>query len=91
MKLDLGGALTKLLCQSAKSVLALEVDPRMVAFLKEEMAECRNLEIQEQDALRYPFEHLPESTVVVANLPYNISTPILFKLLEAQSKFVAWL
>ena len=80
------GALTKLLCQSAKSVLALEVDPRMVAFLKEEMAECRNLEIQEQDALRYPFEHLPESTVVVANLPYNISTPILFKLLEAQSK-----
>ena len=79
-----GGALTRLLCQSARRVLALEVDPRMVEFLKGEFAECSNLEIQEQDALRYPFNQLPESTVVVANLPYNISTPIMFRLLEAR-------
>ena len=81
-----GGALTRLLCQSARRVLALEVDPRMVEFLKEEFADCANLEVQEQDALRYPFEGLPESTVVVANLPYNISTPILFRLLEARAR-----
>ena len=81
-----GGALTKLLCQSAKQVLALEVDARMVVFLKEEFAECVNLDIQEQDALRYSFDQLPEATVVVANLPYNISTPIMFRLLEARSK-----
>ncbi len=81
-----GGALTKLLCQSAKQVLALEVDARMVVFLKEELAECLNLDIQEQDALRYSFDQLPEPTVVVANLPYNISTPIMFRLLEARSK-----
>ncbi|GJL58634.1 MAG: ribosomal RNA small subunit methyltransferase A [Nitrospirales bacterium] len=81
-----GGALTRLLCQSAKQVLALEVDPRMVDFLKEEFAECLNLDIQEHDALRYPFDQLPEPAVVVANLPYNISTPIMFRLLEARSK-----
>ena len=81
-----GGALTRLLCQSAGQVLALEVDPRMVEFLKEEFADCANLDVQEQDALRYPFEELPESTVVVANLPYNISTPILFRLLEASPR-----
>ena len=81
-----GGALTRLLCQSARQVLALEVDPRMVDFLKGEFAECSNLDIQEQDALRYPFDQLPEPAVVVANLPYNISTPIMFRLLEARPK-----
>lgn len=81
-----GGALTRLLCESAKQVLALEVDPRMVGFLKEEFAECSNLDIQECDALRYPFDQLREPAVVVANLPYNISTPIMFRLLEARPK-----
>jgi len=81
-----GGALTTLLCQSAKQVLALEVDSRMVKFLKTELAGHANLDVQEQDALRYPFDQLPEPTVIVANLPYNISTPILFQLLEAQQK-----
>jgi 16S rRNA (adenine1518-N6/adenine1519-N6)-dimethyltransferase len=81
-----GGALTGLLCQTAKQVLALEVDPRMVEFLKTELAGYPNLEVQEQDALRYSFEDLPEHTIIVANLPYNISTPIMFRLLEAQQK-----
>ena len=81
-----GGALTGLLCKASKQVLALEVDSRMVEFLKTELAEHANLEIQEQDALRYSFEDLPERTIVVANLPYNISTPILFRMLEAKSK-----
>ncbi len=81
-----GGALTGLLCQSAQQVIALEVDPRMVNFLKTELAGCANLQVQQQDALRYDFEQLPVSTVVVANLPYNISTPILFRLFEARSR-----
>lgn len=81
-----GGALTGLLCQTAKQVLALEVDPRMVEFLKTELAGYANLEVQEQDALRYSFKDLPDHTIVVANLPYNISTPIMFRLLEAQQK-----
>ena len=79
-----GGALTGLLCQTAKQVLALEVDPRMVEFLKTELAGHDNLNVQERDALKYPFDQLEPSTVVVANLPYNISTPIMFRLLEAQ-------
>jgi len=81
-----GGTLTGLLCQTAKQVLALEVDPRMVEFLKTELAGSPNLEVQEQDALRYSFEDLPEHTIIVANLPYNISTPIMFRLLEAQQR-----
>ena len=79
-----GGALTGLLSQAAKQVLALEVDPRMVEFLRTELADYPHLDVQEQDALKYPFNQLPPSTVVVANLPYNISTPIMFRLLESQ-------
>lgn len=81
-----GGALTRNLCQVAGQVLALEVDPRMVQFLRTEFQNCPNLEIREADALQFPFEQLPSSAVVVANLPYNISTPILFRLLEAREK-----
>ena len=83
-----GGALTGFLCQQARQVLALEVDPRMVKFLQTEFSEQPNLEVQKQDALQYPFESLPAGTVVVANLPYNIFTPILFRLLQTQCNIV---
>ncbi len=80
------GALTTFLCQVAGTVLALEVDSRMVEFLRTELVGQANLELQNQDALHYAFDDLPHSTVVVANLPYNISTPLLFRLLEAQDR-----
>lgn len=80
------GALTTLLCQAARTVLALEVDSRMVDFLRTELVDQTNLDLQNQDALHYAFDGLPHSTVVVANLPYNISTPLLFRLLEAQDR-----
>ncbi len=81
-----GGALTRLLCARARSVTAIEVDPRMVGFLEAELSTCSNLTVVQHDALRYPFQELPASTVVVANLPYNISTPLLFRLLDARSR-----
>ena len=54
----------------------------MVEFLKTELAGYPNLEVQGQDALQYTFEDLPEHTIIVANLPYNISTPLLFRLMQ---------
>jgi 16S rRNA (adenine1518-N6/adenine1519-N6)-dimethyltransferase len=81
-----GGALTRNLCRASAQVLALEVDPRMVQFLRTEFQDCPNLEVREGDALQFPFDQLPSSTVVVANLPYNISTPILFRLLESRAR-----
>jgi 16S rRNA (adenine1518-N6/adenine1519-N6)-dimethyltransferase len=80
-----GGALTRNLCLTSAQVLALEVDPRMVQFLRTELRDCHNLEVREADALQFPFSQLPSSTVVVSNLPYNISTPILFRLLESRA------
>jgi 16S rRNA (adenine1518-N6/adenine1519-N6)-dimethyltransferase len=47
---------------------------------------CSNLDLRIGDALEFDYEHLPERTVVVANLPYYVSTPLLFKLLESSEK-----
>lgn len=81
------GILTEALCNTAGQVTAVEVDPRLHAYLAERQAELTNLTLVLDDALAYPLEHLPVGTIVVANLPYYISTPLLFKLLEHRARF----
>jgi 16S rRNA (adenine1518-N6/adenine1519-N6)-dimethyltransferase len=77
------GILTEALCRVASRVIAVEVDPRLHAHLSRRQSEFPNLELVCGDALTYPINDLPYGTVVVANLPYYISTPLLFRLLEA--------
>ena len=77
------GILTEALCRVASRVIAIEVDPRLYAYLSERQSAFPNLELACADALTYPIQDLPQGTVVVANLPYYISTPLLFRLLEA--------
>jgi 16S rRNA (adenine1518-N6/adenine1519-N6)-dimethyltransferase len=81
------GALTGPLCRAAKHVLAVELDPKLVAYLTETLVEFGNLELRQSDALTFPFETLPPGTVVVANLPYYVSTPLLCRLLEEEERF----
>ena len=78
------GILTRALSGQARRVLAIEVDRSLGATLDEVLAGCANVEIHFGDALDYPYETLPPGTVVVANLPYNVSSPLLFKLLNAR-------
>jgi 16S rRNA (adenine1518-N6/adenine1519-N6)-dimethyltransferase len=79
------GILTRALCESADTVIALEVDPHLVGYLNETLT-CSNLNLRHSDALRFAYDTLPDRTVVVANLPYYISTPLLFTLLEATNR-----
>ena len=79
------GALTRELSLAAARVLAIEIDRELYAYLQQELGLSANLELQLGDALAYPFHELPSGTVVVANLPYNISTPLLFKLFESRA------
>jgi len=81
------GILTEALSQAAGHVTAIEVDPRLHAYLKTRQAELPNVELLCEDALAYPVENLPRGTVVVANLPYYISTPLLFRLLDQRGRF----
>ena len=81
------GILTEALCHAAGRVTAVEVDSRLHAYLESRRAELPNVELVCEDALSYPVESLPVGTVVVANLPYYISTPLLFKLLDQRGRF----
>jgi len=75
------GALTDRLLAVSGRVTAIERDPPLCEFLREEFAaevEEGRLEIVSGDALSVD---LPDYTVSVSNLPYGISSPILFRLL----------
>lgn len=75
------GRLTKMLAEVSKRVIAIELDADLYEKLKETFAKYANIELVHGDALKYPYEKL-KSFKVVANIPYYITTPIIFKLLE---------
>ena len=81
------GILTEALCHAAGRVTAIELDPRLHAYLETRQADLPNVELVCEDALAYPVESVPPGTVVVANLPYYISTPLLFRLLDQRGRF----
>lgn len=81
------GILTEALCRTAGRVTAIEVDPRLHAYVSEHLTEFPHLTLILDDAMTFPVETLPSGTVVVANLPYYISTPLLFRLLEHHDRF----
>ena len=81
------GILTEALCHAVGRVTAVEVDPRLHAYLETRQVELPNVKLVCEDALAYPVENLPMGTVVVANLPYYISAPLLFRLLDQRDRF----
>lgn len=81
------GSLTLALAESGASVLAIEVDPRLVPALRE-VVEPVGVEVVEGDALSLDWTSLLASRsegpwALVANLPYNIATPLVAQLLDA--------
>ncbi len=76
------GALTRPLLQTLKHLHVVEFDRDMVARLKEEFPGER-LTIHQADALEFDFVQFGEGLRVVGNLPYNISSPLLFHLAES--------
>ena len=80
------GALTReLLGTAAASLDAVEIDRDLVALLREQLGGEPRLRVHAADALRFDFGALArergQALRVVGNLPYNISTPLLFHLL----------
>jgi 16S rRNA (adenine1518-N6/adenine1519-N6)-dimethyltransferase len=80
------GSLTVLLLEQAKKLWAIEQDERMLSILKKRCADIGELQIEKSDALKFDYTKLAQDIGgplrIVANLPYNISTPLLFILLE---------
>ena len=82
------GALTCQLARRAGKVVAIELDRDLVPVLGETLAEYDNVEVISGDAMRMDLGALVRekfaglTPMVCANLPYNITTPVLTKLLE---------
>jgi len=79
------GTMTSMIAERAKKVVALEIDPKLVNVLNEELKEISNIEIIHTDVLRYDFSSPLGGSgkiKVIGNIPYNISSQILFRLIE---------
>lgn len=78
------GSLTLGLAAAARRVTAIELDRGLVGVLAEVLAGCDNVEVIHGDALAVDLEGLlaGRSVRLVANLPYNVATPLLFTALE---------
>lgn len=74
------GILTKLLAKNAEKVIAVEIDKSLVETLKDTLPS--NVTLIHSDVLKLDFEKLPRFNKVVSNLPYQISSPFTFKLLD---------
>ena len=83
------GFLTRRLAALVSEVWAVEVDPFLVEWLGRRYSEAGNLHVIHEDILKIDLGSiLPARKVIaVGNLPYNISTPILFRLFENRSRF----
>ena len=79
------GILTKELAKYAGKVVAVEKDKKIIGLLKENLKDCRNVEIINADILKTDTGSLISGAYkIVANLPYYITSPIIRKFLEAK-------
>ncbi len=87
------GALTQPIAEQASQVIGLEVDSGLVRFHQEKKDLPDNVTLLHQDILKADFDELLRLSQgplkFMANLPYSISNPFLFKLIEHQEK-MAW-
>jgi 16S rRNA (adenine1518-N6/adenine1519-N6)-dimethyltransferase len=79
------GAITKPLLQEKVILDVVELDRDLVKYLSSQFQEAENFTIHSADALRFDFSALAtegKKLRIIGNLPYNISTPLLFHLLD---------
>ncbi len=85
------GEMTIGLARKAKKVLTVEIDRNLVEILKKKVMDYPNVEVVKGDILKVDFNrllhHEKNPVKVVANLPYQISTPLLFRFIESRQLF----
>lgn len=80
-------AITRPLLARLKQLQVVEIDNDIVARLQKEFVSER-LVIHHQDVLKFDFSRVGERFRVVGNLPYNISSPLLFHLAEYRDRII---
>ena len=83
------GTMTQYLCESAREVIAVEIDKNLIPILEDTLSAYDNVEVLNEDILKVDIKTLAEERnagkpiKVVANLPYYITTPIIMGLFES--------
>ncbi len=77
------GTLTVELAARARRVVSVELDRRLAPALAETLDGLDNVELVQGDAARFEFATLPQGSLLVANLPYNVATAVLTRALES--------
>ena len=83
------GTMTQYLCESAREVVAVEIDKNLIPILEDTLSAYDNVEVLNDDILKVDIKALAEERnagkpiKVVANLPYYITTPIIMGLFES--------
>jgi len=80
------GILTEALLEASGLVVAIELDHALCAHLRATLGNRPNLKLVEGDAVTYDYAQVPSPFLVVANLPYYVSTPLLFRLLQERER-----
>ena len=82
------GAITAPLLASCPTLQVVEIDQDLIPILLAQFANIPGFKIHQQDALNFDFGTLAQQQPlrIVGNLPYNISTPLIFHLLSFQHK-----
>jgi 16S rRNA (adenine1518-N6/adenine1519-N6)-dimethyltransferase len=80
------GVLTEELAQNAAKLIAVEMDDKLVEVLKDKLLKYNNVQIYSGDILKFDFGAIDrdgqQKIKVIGNVPYNISSPVLFHLLS---------
>ncbi|MCK5459008.1 MAG: methyltransferase domain-containing protein, partial [Thermoplasmatales archaeon] len=74
------GILTQLLAKKAKKIIAIEIDSALVEKLENTVP--GNVSVIHADIMKIDFNTLPRFNKIVSNLPFQISSPVTFKLLK---------
>lgn len=86
------GTLTKQIAKRAKKVVGYEIDNNLKPILQENLSGFDNVEIVFKDVMKEITSdieaRLGDNYVIIANLPYYITTPILFKFLKESTKLI---
>ncbi len=78
------GTLTRELSDRAGNVTSVEIDKKLIPVLEETLQDKENVKVLNKDVLKLLPEDFPDGPFkVVANLPYNITSPVIFFFLES--------
>jgi 16S rRNA (adenine1518-N6/adenine1519-N6)-dimethyltransferase len=80
------GALTFPLLEHLDHLNVIEIDRDLISFLK--LKKKHKLTIYEADALKFDYGQISNNLRIVGNLPYNISSPLLFRLLSIKNQII---